>query len=164
MKPYATDNENRIRYLQSRAWGNFIDSRASLIIDHFSVPVHEDITHRIYGCPLEPAADCTTPLPRGTYAPWPVLFELQPPTTTVADSNKIKVPSDRIWSLLAVPQNLIIEISTDAIVTSRLSMSHRTPLHVPVELRRDGRGRWFRLADAVSDASVRRSRPLSVRT
>ncbi len=33
-------------------------------------------------------------------------------------------------------------------------MPHRTPLHVPVELRQDGRGRWFRLADAVSEADV----------
>ena len=33
-------------------------------------------------------------------------------------------------------------------------MSYRTPLHVPVELRRDGRGRWFRLAEAVSDTEV----------
>ena len=33
-------------------------------------------------------------------------------------------------------------------------MSHRTPLHVPVELRRDGRGRWFRLAYEVSDAEL----------
>jgi hypothetical protein len=33
-------------------------------------------------------------------------------------------------------------------------MSYRTPLHVPVELRRDGRERWFRLAAAVSDAQL----------
>jgi hypothetical protein len=33
-------------------------------------------------------------------------------------------------------------------------MSYRTPLSVPVELRRDGRERWFRQADGVSDREL----------
>ena len=33
-------------------------------------------------------------------------------------------------------------------------MSYRAPLCVPVELRRDGRSRWFRLTSGVSEAEL----------
>ena len=102
LQPFATDNESRIRYLQSSRFSNFMDSRTGEVVSHFSVPVHEDITHRIYGCDLGPAEDCSAPLPKGRFAPWPVLFGVQwndnPPfqTSGIAgcpDGTTIRLPN-----------------------------------------------------------------------
>lgn len=50
LKPEATENERQIRKLETNWVSQLLDSVASEVISHFTDPVHEEITHRIYGC------------------------------------------------------------------------------------------------------------------
>ena len=52
LQPEVTDNEGHIRRLEESRFGRFIDATAEFVIKHFTSPVHEEITHQIYGCEL----------------------------------------------------------------------------------------------------------------
>lgn len=77
LKPHGTTAENRVRFLERNRFGSWIDASAARLVDHFSYPVHEELTHRIYGCGEPLDRPCVVPLPWGTYAPQAVLFGVQ---------------------------------------------------------------------------------------
>ena len=79
LKPHATLSENRVAYLERSRMGEFLDNIARLIAEHFTSPVHEEITHRIWGCEANTTDSkaCLTPSPYGKYAPPAVLFGVQ---------------------------------------------------------------------------------------
>lgn len=52
LRPEATTNEGQIRRLEQSSFGSWLDEVADTVVRHFSDPVHENITHRIYGCTL----------------------------------------------------------------------------------------------------------------
>lgn len=90
--PHATSTENRVSYLEQRWLGTFLDGVARWIIEHFTSPVHEEITHRIWGCEDLEAEGCLAPLPHGSHAPAAVLFGVQwndnPPFSLTATKTK----------------------------------------------------------------------------
>ena len=77
LRPHATSTENRIRYLEQSRLVTFLDSMAGWITEHFTSAVHEEITHRIWGCEGGGAGACVNPLPYGKYAPRSILFGVQ---------------------------------------------------------------------------------------
>jgi len=96
--PHATSAENRVRYLEASRLDTLFDSMASWVSDQFTVPVHEEITHRIWGCDGKVAKDCLAPMPNGRFAPPALLFGVQwndnPPfalTSTNTDSCPVEV-------------------------------------------------------------------------
>jgi hypothetical protein len=52
LRPEITSNEGVIRRLEVGRMGAFLDRSAKAVAEHFSEPVHEEITHRIFGCTL----------------------------------------------------------------------------------------------------------------
>lgn len=77
LHPHATTTESKVRYLEQSRWVTLLDRAAGWITDHFSTPVHEEITHRIWGCDGDDAATCLAPLPLGHFAPPAVLYGVQ---------------------------------------------------------------------------------------
>jgi hypothetical protein len=77
LNPHASDTENRVRFLERSRIESLLDRQSARLIDHFSSPVHEELTHRIYGCSAPADQSCVDPLPWGTHAPQPVLFGVQ---------------------------------------------------------------------------------------
>jgi hypothetical protein len=77
LKPWATETENKVRYLEAGRMSSFLDSTTARVVDHFSSPVHEELTHRMFGCDLPVDSGCADPLPKGRYAPYPVVFGVQ---------------------------------------------------------------------------------------
>lgn len=77
LRPHGTTTENKVRYLEQSRWSNLIDSAAVLITGHFTSAVHEEITHRIWGCEGASADACVKPLPYGRYAPKSIIFGVQ---------------------------------------------------------------------------------------
>jgi hypothetical protein len=79
LRPYATATENRVGYLEARRLDSLFDAVARWVVGHFTSAVHEEITHRIWGCDAA-AADgdaCLAPVPLGRHAPPAVLFGVQ---------------------------------------------------------------------------------------
>src|SRR5262245_19002168 len=77
LRPHATSTETKIRYLEQSRVISLVDGVAGWITKHFTSPVHEEITHRIWGCENDRVNACVTPLPYGLYAPRSVLFGVQ---------------------------------------------------------------------------------------
>lgn len=50
LKPEATDLDGKLRSLATSWWIKVTDEATAYVIDHFTNPVHEEITHRIFGC------------------------------------------------------------------------------------------------------------------
>jgi hypothetical protein len=86
LKPAGTDVEKLKRLLKASSLPILGDELASLLVDHFSTPVHEEITNLIYGC--APPIDCRLPSP--SFASAAVLFGVQwndnPPFALTASS------------------------------------------------------------------------------
>lgn len=68
LRPEITDNEGKIRRLQESMPDRLYDQSVEFVVKHFSSPVHEDITQRIFGCTL-PGLDCGNAGNRRIYAP-----------------------------------------------------------------------------------------------
>lgn len=77
LKPFASDTENKVRYLEAGKLTSWVDSVAKRIVDHFSSPVHEELAHRIFGCKEAPEKSCVDPLPLGRHAPRSILYGIQ---------------------------------------------------------------------------------------
>lgn len=50
LRPTGTDDERIIVQLKSPFWGRFEARITEFLVDHFTVGVHEEMTHRIWGC------------------------------------------------------------------------------------------------------------------
>jgi hypothetical protein len=93
LRPSATSTENRVRYLQQGRFGTLLDNVAQWVTGHFTSPVHEEITDRIWGCQNAATSDCqslsSSPY---RYAPPAVLFGVQwndnPPFALTATRTK----------------------------------------------------------------------------
>lgn len=89
LRPEATDNEGRIRRLQESLPDRLFDSTVEFVVKHFTSPVHEDITHRIYGCAL-PGLNCGSAPNSGSFAPSSVIAGVRwndnPPFSIDADT------------------------------------------------------------------------------
>jgi hypothetical protein len=72
LRPEVTDNEGKIRRLQESMADRLLDNTVEFVVKHFSSPVHEDITHRIFGCAL-PGLDCGSVSRPHSYAPEAVI-------------------------------------------------------------------------------------------
>jgi hypothetical protein len=57
LRPEETTNQGEVRRIESGLVGRFGDESASFVIRHFTSPVHEAITHRIFGC-RKPGIEC----------------------------------------------------------------------------------------------------------
>jgi hypothetical protein len=112
LRPHATSTENKVSYLEQGRHYFGYDDVARWVTDHFTSPVHEEITHRIWGCEDADAEACLAPLPLGKYAPPAVLFGVQwndnPPFALTATNTKdcpvnttIRLPNySKCWLIL----------------------------------------------------------------
>ena len=112
LRPHSTSIENRVRYLEQNRLGTIFDSATGWVTRHFTSPVHEEITHRIWGCEGADAEACVAPLPFGRYAPPPILFGIQwnddPPFALTSTKTKdcpvnttIRLPNySKCWIIL----------------------------------------------------------------
>ncbi|WP_269531856.1 hypothetical protein [Chitinimonas sp. BJYL2] len=53
LKPEETQVDGKLRSLESSVITRWLDLTAARVIDHFTHPVHESLTHRMYGCQQE---------------------------------------------------------------------------------------------------------------
>jgi len=72
MKPEATDLDGKVRSLQPKLLTKYFDEIAAFAIDHFTNPVHEQITHLIYGCSGDRYV-CSSPENPSNFAPQAVI-------------------------------------------------------------------------------------------
>lgn len=82
LKPTGTDDERLIVQLEDSWFGGFLSRATRTIMKHFTDGVHEEITHRIWGCTPPAGADprddtsCAPPHPL-TAAPPAVVYGVQ---------------------------------------------------------------------------------------
>jgi len=77
LRPTASTAENRIRSLEGSKINTLFDDLAKIAVDHFSTPVHEEITYRIYGCNSAPPIHCVDGATAGSTATEAILYGVQ---------------------------------------------------------------------------------------